>query len=82
MLGRRDAPQVLTSWSRLYSLLAAAFPDSRVHRGQTLAGLRQDSAGVTACFAGGAEAEGDVLVGADGIRSAGSPWCAQASGSG
>lgn len=70
VLGRRDAPQVLTSWSRLYSLLDAAFPAGRVRRGWTLEGVRQDEAGVTACFAGGAEARGDVLIGADGIRSA------------
>ena len=70
VLGQRVAPQVLTSWSRLYSLLDAAFPTSRVHRGWTLESVRQNGAGVTACFAGGAEARGDVLVGADGIRSA------------
>ena len=70
VLGQRDAPQVLTSWSRLYSLLDAAFPASRVHRGWTLEHIWQNGDGVTACFLGGAQAQGDVLVGADGIRSA------------
>ncbi len=70
VLGRRDAPQVLTSWSRLHSLLDAAFPPSRVHRGWALESFQQDRDGVAARFAGGAEARGDVLIGADGIRSA------------
>ena len=70
VLGERAAPQVLTSWSRLHALLGAAFPPQRVHRGWALQAFEQDGHGVTARFSGGREARGDVLVGADGIRSA------------
>lgn len=69
-IGERALPQVLTSWSRLYGLLEAAFPAGRVHRGWPLEGFEQDGQGVTARFGGGREARGSILVGADGIRSA------------
>lgn len=68
VVGERAAPQVLTSWSRLYSLLDAAFPPERVRRGWALETFGQDRHGVVARFAG-REARGDILVGADGIRS-------------
>jgi salicylate hydroxylase len=41
-----------------------------VHTGQRLISFEQDSAGVTAHFAGGDHARGSILVGADGVRSA------------
>ena len=69
VVGERTAPQVLTSWSRLYSLLDAAFPPERVRRGWALESFKQDHHGVVAHFAGGMETRGDILVGADGIRS-------------
>jgi len=33
---RLDMPQVLTSWSRLYEMLRAVFPDERYHLGQSV----------------------------------------------
>lgn len=69
VMGERALPQVLTSWSRLYGLLDAAFPNDRVRRGWALEGFEQDGSGVVARFSGAREARGDVLVGADGIRS-------------
>lgn len=62
-------PQNLTTWGRLYVLLKAALPAERYHFGHTFRQLKQDENGVTACFANGAEARGDLLIGADGIRS-------------
>jgi 2-polyprenyl-6-methoxyphenol hydroxylase-like FAD-dependent oxidoreductase len=41
-----------------------------LHVGQTCVGFEQDAAGVTVRFASGHSARADVLVGADGIRSA------------
>jgi 2-polyprenyl-6-methoxyphenol hydroxylase-like FAD-dependent oxidoreductase len=63
-------PQVFTSWGRLYRLLKDAFPPERYHSGSTLVALKQGAASVKARFADGSVAEGELLVGADGIRSA------------
>jgi 2-polyprenyl-6-methoxyphenol hydroxylase-like FAD-dependent oxidoreductase len=70
VLGRHALPQVLTSWSRLYSLLDQACSETAVHRGWALESFEQDQNGITASFANGQQAQGDLLVGADGIRSA------------
>ncbi len=61
-------PQIMTAWSRIYSLLDAAYPE--VQRGWALQHYEQDADGVSVAFAGGRVARGDILVGADGIRSA------------
>lgn len=63
-------PQKLTTWGQLYILLKAALPAERYHFGFSFKRLDQDASGVTAHFANGSEARGDLLVGADGIRSA------------
>ena len=63
-------PQNLTTWGRLYALLKAAFPPDRYHFGHTFRRLEQDAGSVTAHFANGASARGELLIGADGIRSA------------
>lgn len=62
-------PQLVTAWEHLFTLLRAAFPESRYHAGQALASLAQDQAGVRLRLANGVEVEGDVLIGSDGIRS-------------
>lgn len=62
-------PQVATSWNRLFGILRAAFPGERYHLGRDLAGITQDGATVTASFADGPTATGDLLVGTDGFRS-------------
>jgi 2-polyprenyl-6-methoxyphenol hydroxylase-like FAD-dependent oxidoreductase len=61
--------QCLTTWGRLYALLKNAFPADRYHFGHACTGVTQDTASVTARFANGAAAQGELLVGADGIRS-------------
>jgi 2-polyprenyl-6-methoxyphenol hydroxylase-like FAD-dependent oxidoreductase len=66
----RPFPQLLTSWDRLFQLLRGAFPDEHYHHGRTFLGLAQDAAGATARFEDGSSATGDLLVGADGFRSA------------
>jgi 2-polyprenyl-6-methoxyphenol hydroxylase-like FAD-dependent oxidoreductase len=62
-------PQCLTTWGRLYELLKNAFPAGHYHFGCCFTRLDQDAGGVTAHFASGAQATGDLLIGADGIRS-------------
>jgi len=62
-------PQVLTAWERVYRVLRDAFPADRNHRGCGLKSFEQNAGKVVAHFSGGGMAEGDVLIGADGLRS-------------
>ncbi len=62
-------PQILTAWERVYRLLRDAFPSAHYHRGCELASFEQTTGHVVAGFADGSAAEGDVLIGADGLRS-------------
>lgn len=62
-------PQNLTAWDRLYDMLRRAFPSPHYHLGKELIRIAQGPHGVTAHFADGTVAEGDLLVGADGLRS-------------
>lgn len=71
-----ECPQVMTAWERVYRLLRDAFPAAHYHRGRSLRALEQDGAGVTAIFADGARERGDLLLGADGIRSSVRDLCA------
>lgn len=61
--------QTMTAWDRVFHLLKAALPADRYHTGKELRRVEQNADGVTAHFADGTVAQGDVLVGADGIRS-------------
>ena len=69
VLGEYVCAQTFTSWDRVFRLLRAQFPDAHYHRGKELLHIEEHSAGVTAHFADGSSAEGDLLVGADGFRS-------------
>jgi 2-polyprenyl-6-methoxyphenol hydroxylase-like FAD-dependent oxidoreductase len=62
-------PQILTAWERVYRFLRDAFPGGNYHRGKALTGISQDADSVVATFGDGEQAEADVLIGADGIRS-------------
>ena len=62
-------PQILTSWSRLYSLLLAAFPADRYVRGAALKSFTQSGTGVRVACDDGRSFESDVLIASDGIRS-------------
>src|SRR5207237_2220271 len=50
-------------------ILRDAFPATHYHRGKGLKHFEQTDRSVTAHFSDGTRAEGDLLVGADGIRS-------------
>lgn len=69
-LGTLDIRQCLTTWGRLHTLLLGAFPSARYHLGHACIAVEQDSDGVTAVFRNGTTARGELLIGADGIRSA------------
>jgi 2-polyprenyl-6-methoxyphenol hydroxylase-like FAD-dependent oxidoreductase len=69
LMGELECPQVLTAWERVYRCLRDAFPPERYHRGRGLTRFTQTAESVTAHFADGTSAEGDLLVGADGLRS-------------
>jgi 2-polyprenyl-6-methoxyphenol hydroxylase-like FAD-dependent oxidoreductase len=64
-----ECPQVLTAWERVYRTLRDAFPSDRYHRASGLKGFEQDGQGVVAHFNDGRSVAGDVLIGADGLRS-------------
>jgi 2-polyprenyl-6-methoxyphenol hydroxylase-like FAD-dependent oxidoreductase len=55
--------------AELLALLLETLGEDRVQLGATCIGFSQDATGVSAQFVNGKEARGDVLIGADGIRS-------------
>jgi 2-polyprenyl-6-methoxyphenol hydroxylase-like FAD-dependent oxidoreductase len=69
LAGEFACPQVLTAWERVYRALRDAFPAKRYHRGRGVRGFAQSESSVAAQFADGGSAEGELLVGADGLRS-------------
>jgi 2-polyprenyl-6-methoxyphenol hydroxylase-like FAD-dependent oxidoreductase len=64
-----DRPHTGVHRRTLRQILAARLGDA-LHIGAPVAGYEEDDDGVTATLADGSTARGDVLVGADGIRSA------------
>ncbi len=65
-----DYPQQLAGWNGVYRSLLAAFPAERYHRGWELAGIEQNGTTAIARFSDGQAVEADLIVGADGFRSA------------
>ena len=61
--------QTMTSWDRLFTLLRAALPDICYRRGLEFARWEQHGGAVTAHFADRSTATGELLIGADGLRS-------------
>jgi 2-polyprenyl-6-methoxyphenol hydroxylase-like FAD-dependent oxidoreductase len=66
---RVPVAQTMTAWDRVFFLLKAALAEANYHRAKELRRVEQHKQGVVAYFADGTAAEGDVLIGADGIRS-------------
>ena len=64
-----ECRQVLTAWERLYRVLRAGFAPERYHRGRGLSTFEQSGQGVIARLSDGTAVQGDVLIGADGLRS-------------
>ncbi|MGB7076027.1 MAG: FAD-dependent monooxygenase [Xanthobacteraceae bacterium] len=61
--------RALSGWSRLYRALLDGLPAGTYRFGERLTRVDQDGAGVTAMFADGTSERGDLLIGADGLRS-------------
>ncbi len=69
-LARIDMPQFGISWGKLYALLSEVFPAEHIRRGAAVQSVEQDADGVTAHLEDGSTVHGDILIGADGVRSA------------
>ncbi len=69
VIGERRLPQTFTAWNCVWHYLKEVLPAEHFHAGKMLSGVEQDEHGVTATFADGGTERGDLLVGADGIRS-------------
>jgi 2-polyprenyl-6-methoxyphenol hydroxylase-like FAD-dependent oxidoreductase len=69
-IARRAYPQIATSWNRVFEMLSGALGGEAYRLGHDLQRVSQDDGGVTAHFADGTARLGDVLIGADGFRSA------------
>lgn len=69
VVARGSVPQVLTSWSRLYALLLAAFPSDGYAQGASVRQVRQSPQGVTVVCDDGRIFDADLVVASDGIRS-------------
>ena len=63
-------PRLMTAWSRLYRPLKDLLPRELYHPSKSLTRVEQDETSVTAVFADGTRETGDLLIGADGSRSA------------
>lgn len=62
--------QVVTSWDRIHQILRGLVPEGQHHLDHHVTGYRDTGSGVEALFADGSTIAGDVLIGADGFRSA------------
>jgi 2-polyprenyl-6-methoxyphenol hydroxylase-like FAD-dependent oxidoreductase len=69
VIARLPFDKILTSWTLLYRALRRQLPDACYRAGMQLEDIVQKADGVTAVFAGGTKAAGDLLVGADGLHS-------------
>jgi len=73
---RIECPQILTAWERVFRVLRDGFPPAHYHRGKGLRGFEQDAGTVIAHLSDGTTAAGDLLIGADGLRSTVRRLCA------
>ncbi|MBU3725372.1 MAG: FAD-dependent oxidoreductase [Burkholderiaceae bacterium] len=70
LLASQHLPQVLTSWTQLYILLAQAFPAERYLQGRNVSAIRQQGHAVELECDDGTRYQADLLIAADGLRSA------------
>jgi 2-polyprenyl-6-methoxyphenol hydroxylase-like FAD-dependent oxidoreductase len=69
VIARFHYPQIATSWTRLLHMLGDIFPPEHYHLGKGVVAISGGEERVHIEFADGTSAVGDLLVGADGIRS-------------
>ena len=60
----------MSAWANVYRPLKSRFPEARYRFGKSLASFQENGGGVVARFTDGSSATGDLLIGADGLRSA------------
>jgi 2-polyprenyl-6-methoxyphenol hydroxylase-like FAD-dependent oxidoreductase len=70
VIERLPYEQIVTSWDRLHQVMRATLPAGTHHLGCNLKAIEQNPESVTAVFEDGRRETGDLLVGADGYRSA------------
>lgn len=63
-------PQVVTSWDLVFQMLRALIPDADYIHGRQVTGYVQGANAARVTFAEGPDVEADVIIGADGFRSA------------
>jgi 2-polyprenyl-6-methoxyphenol hydroxylase-like FAD-dependent oxidoreductase len=61
--------RLMTAWAQIYRPLRDTLPDQNYHAGRQLERIEQTAGTVTAIFADGSRETGDLLIGADGLRS-------------
>jgi 2-polyprenyl-6-methoxyphenol hydroxylase-like FAD-dependent oxidoreductase len=69
VIARFPYQQIATSWTRLLHMLGDIFPAEHYHLGKSAIAISGEARRVVIDFADGTSASGDLLVGADGIRS-------------
>ncbi|MBV8036385.1 FAD binding domain-containing protein [Roseateles sp.] len=70
VVSRTFMPQTQTSWNMLYGAMKRKLPPEVFHPGEQFVRFEQEGERITAHFASGRVETGDLLVGADGARSA------------
>lgn len=70
VIGQHKYPQIVTSWDRLQSLVRHIQPEGSYHLNHNFIGFERNADGVTARFDNGRSETADILIGADGFRSA------------
>jgi 2-polyprenyl-6-methoxyphenol hydroxylase-like FAD-dependent oxidoreductase len=65
----KDTARIMSGWARLYGSLREILPAECYRLGRSVVRVEPDATGVTAVFADGTRERGDLLVGADGVRS-------------
>jgi len=69
IVDERRTVRTMSAWGRLYRALRDPLPADSYRLGMSLRRTEQDADGVTAVFADGTRERGDLLIGADGLRS-------------
>ena len=69
VVGAHPMPQLATSWDMLYRRLRGGLPEGVYRQGRALVRVEARADSAVAEFAGGERAEGDLLIGCDGVRS-------------
>jgi 2-polyprenyl-6-methoxyphenol hydroxylase-like FAD-dependent oxidoreductase len=69
VIARLPFEKILSSWALVYRALRRQLPDACYSAGAQLDDVVQNGDGVRAIFSDGSQAEGDILVGADGLHS-------------